>query len=79
MIFCNTEDDNKLINRWVFPGTQGGPLMHTITAKAVAFGEALRPEFKQYQQQIVDNAKALAESLCSRRAIAWSPAARTTI
>lgn len=63
MIFVNTEDDFKLINRWVFPGTQGGPLMHTITAKAVALGEALRPEFKVYQQQIVDNARALAESL----------------
>jgi glycine hydroxymethyltransferase len=66
MIFVNNEDDFKLINRWVFPGTQGGPLMHTITAKAVAFGEALRPEFKQYQQQIINNAKALAESLQSK-------------
>jgi glycine hydroxymethyltransferase len=66
MIFCNTEDDYKIINRWVFPGTQGGPLMHTITAKAVAFGEALKPEFKDYQQQIVNNARALAESLQSR-------------
>ncbi|MCK4340946.1 MAG: serine hydroxymethyltransferase [Phycisphaerae bacterium] len=65
MIFCNTEDDFKLINRWVFPGTQGGPLMHTITAKAVAFGEALRPDFKEYQQQIVNNAQALAEGLKS--------------
>ncbi len=66
MIFCNTEDDYKLINRWIFPGTQGGPLMHTITAKAVAFGEALRPEFREYQQQVASNAKALAESLQSK-------------
>ncbi len=66
MIFVNNEDDFKVINRWIFPGTQGGPLMHTITAKAVAFGEALRPEFKQYQQQIVDNARALAESLMGK-------------
>ncbi len=66
MIFTNNEDDFKLINRWVFPGTQGGPLMHTITAKAVAFGEALKPEFKEYQQQILDNAQALAESLTAK-------------
>lgn len=66
MIFCRAGDDAKLIDRWVFPGTQGGPLMHTITAKAVALGEALRPEFKQYQQQIIANARALAESLQSK-------------
>lgn len=66
MIFVNNEDDFKLVNRWVFPGTQGGPLMHTITAKAVAFGEALRPEFRVYQQQIMNNARALAESLQSK-------------
>jgi glycine hydroxymethyltransferase len=65
MIFCR-QDDAKLIDRWVFPGTQGGPLMHIIAAKAVAFGEAQRPEFREYQQQILDNAKALAESLQSR-------------
>ena len=65
LIFCR-EQDAKLIDKWVFPGTQGGPLMHVITAKAVAFGEALRPEFKTYQQRILDNAKALAESLQSR-------------
>jgi glycine hydroxymethyltransferase len=66
MIFVNNEDDFKLMNRWVFPGTQGGPLMHTITAKAVAFGEALKPEFKEYQQQIINNAKALAAALQSK-------------
>ena len=64
MILCR-EEDAKLIDKWVFPGTQGGPLMHIIAAKAAAFGEALRPEFKQYQQQVLDNAKALAESLQS--------------
>ncbi len=63
MILCNDEANAKLMNRSVFPGSQGGPLMHVVAAKAVAFGEALRPEFKQYQQQILDNAKALAESL----------------
>ncbi|MBS1149259.1 MAG: serine hydroxymethyltransferase [Myxococcaceae bacterium] len=53
----------KAINGQIFPGIQGGPLMHVIAAKAVAFGEALRPEFKTYQQQIVKNAQALAEGL----------------
>ena len=56
----------KKIDSAVFPGLQGGPLMHIIAAKAVAFGEALRPEFKTYQQLILDNAQALAESLLSR-------------
>ena len=56
----------KRIDSAVFPGLQGGPLMHLIAAKAVAFGEALRPQFKVYQQRILDNAKALAESLLSR-------------
>jgi glycine hydroxymethyltransferase len=65
MILCR-EEDAKLVDKWVFPGTQGGPLMHQIAAKAAAFGEALRPEFKVYQQQVLDNAKALAESLQSR-------------
>lgn len=55
-----------LIDRAVFPGTQGGPHMHTIAAKAVAFGEALKPEFKDYARQIVDNAKTLAEELQKR-------------
>lgn len=53
------------INKFMFPGTQGGPLMHTIASKAVSFREALQPEFKTYQQQIVKNAKALAEVLLS--------------
>ncbi len=56
----------KKIDSAVFPGLQGGPLMHIIVAKAVAFGEALRPEFKTYQQAVLDNAQALAESLVAR-------------
>src|SRR5436190_21740432 len=63
MIMTNDEELNKAINRSVFPGSQGGPLMHIIAAKAVAFAEDLRPEFKAYAQQIVKNAKALASAL----------------
>ena len=66
MILSNNLDIGKKINSAVFPGLQGGPLMHVIAAKAVAFGEALRPEFKAYAQQVVDNAKALAEVLVKR-------------
>jgi glycine hydroxymethyltransferase len=62
MIMCN-EDRAKDLDRVVFPGIQGGPLMHTIAAKAVCFAEALRPEFKEYQKQIVANAAALAARL----------------
>jgi len=64
MIMCK-EDYAKVLNSRVFPGSQGGPLMHIIAAKAVAFKEALKPEFKEYQSQIVKNAKALAEGLIS--------------
>lgn len=63
MILCNDEAIAKKINSAVFPGTQGGPLMHIIAAKAVALGEALKPEFKEYQQHIVDNAQALAGAI----------------
>jgi glycine hydroxymethyltransferase len=63
MILSNDEDIGKKINSAVFPGLQGGPLMHVIAAKAVSFGEALRPEFKVYAQAVVDNAKVLAEAL----------------
>ncbi len=63
IVLTNDEAIAKKINSAVFPGMQGGPLMHVIAAKAVAFGEALRPEFKVYAQQIVTNAKALAETL----------------
>ena len=62
MILCRAEYA-KAIDKAIFPGTQGGPLMHVIAAKAVCFGEALAPEFKTYQQQIVKNAAALAKSL----------------
>ena len=63
LILTNDEELAKAINRSVFPGSQGGPLMHIVAAKAVGFGEALRPEFKTYSQQIVKNAKALASAL----------------
>ncbi len=62
-ILTNDEELAKKINSAVFPGNQGGPLMHVIAAKAVAFGEALRPDFKLYAKNVVENAKALAESL----------------
>ena len=63
MILANDEDIAKKMNSAVFPGLQGGPLMHVIAAKAVALGEALQPAFKSYAQAIVANAKALAASL----------------
>ena len=62
MILCK-EEYAKAIDKAIFPGTQGGPLMHIIAAKAVCFGEALRPEFKEYQKQILKNAAALANAL----------------
>ncbi len=65
LILCK-EEYGKAVNKGVFPGTQGGPLMHVIAAKAVCFGEALTDGFKAYQQQIVKNAKALANGLVSR-------------
>ena len=63
LILSNDEEIAKLINKAIFPGTQGGPLMHTIAAKAVCFGEALKPEFKTYAEQIIKNTKVLADSL----------------
>jgi glycine hydroxymethyltransferase len=63
MILSNDEGLGKKFNSAVFPGLQGGPLMHVIAAKAVAFGEALRPEFRTYQRAVVDNARMLAETL----------------
>ena len=63
MIMTNNEEVAKLINKAVFPGTQGGPLMHIIAAKAMAFKEALTDEFKEYQKQIVKNASVLAKTL----------------
>ena len=65
LILCK-EALRPAIDKAVFPGNQGGPLMHVIAAKAVCFGEALKPEFKEYQQNIVNNAKALAEGLTKR-------------
>ena len=64
MILCKAEYA-KLIDKAVFPGTQGGPLMHIIAAKAAAFGEALKPEFKTYQEQILKNSKAMSEKFLS--------------
>ena len=63
VILTNNEELAKKFNKAIFPGTQGGPLEHVIAAKAVCFGEALKPEFKAYQQRVVDNAKALAAAL----------------
>ncbi|MBF0168368.1 MAG: serine hydroxymethyltransferase [Alphaproteobacteria bacterium] len=66
MILSNDEEIGKKINSAIFPGIQGGPLMHVIAAKAVAFGEALRPEFKLYAKQVKENAAALADRLMKR-------------
>src|SRR5262249_14593247 len=66
LLLCQDEEIGKKINAAVFPGLQGGPLMHVIAAKAVAFGEALNPSFKAYARSVVDNAKALAETLVGR-------------
>ena len=66
VILTNNDDLIKKINKAIFPGTQGGPLMHVIAAKAVCFGEALKPEFKAYQTQVVRNAKALADALMAQ-------------
>jgi glycine hydroxymethyltransferase len=63
MILSNDEDIGKKVNSAIFPGTQGGPLMHVIAAKAVAFGEALRPDFRDYASRVVENASTLADTL----------------
>lgn len=63
LILCNDEEIATKINKAIFPGTQGGPLMHTILAKAVCFGEALTPDFAEYAKQVVKNAKAFADAL----------------
>lgn len=65
LILTNDEEIAKLINKAIFPGTQGGPLMHTIAAKAVCFGEALKPEFKEYAKRIIENTAVLADTLVS--------------
>ena len=66
MILCNSFEFGKQFNKAIFPGIQGGPLMHVIAAKAVALGEALKPEFKEYAAQVVKNAKVLAAELDAR-------------
>jgi glycine hydroxymethyltransferase len=66
MVLSNDLKLGKKIDQAVFPGLQGGPLMHVIAAKAVAFGEALKPEFRLYGRQVIDNARALADSLAAR-------------
>ncbi|MGE5085712.1 MAG: serine hydroxymethyltransferase [Bacillota bacterium] len=66
MILTNSEEKAKLMNSRIFPGIQGGPLEHVIAGKAVAFGEALKPEFKQYSEKVIQNAKALSEELLSQ-------------
>jgi len=66
LILCNSEEIAKKINSAVFPGTQGGPLMHVIASKAVCFAEALKPEFKEYGRQVKKNAKVLADELMKR-------------
>ena len=77
IILCK-EEYAKEIDKAVFPGMQGGPLMHVIAAKAVAFGEALQPEFKRLPAQVVANAKALADGAAASAASGSSPAAPTT-
>ena len=66
LILTNDEEMYKAINKAIFPGTQGGPLMHIIASKAVCFGEALKPEFKDYGRRVVENAQALAKNLMDR-------------
>ena len=66
LILCRDAEFGKQFNKAIFPGIQGGPLMHVIAAKAVAFKEALSDEFKVYQQQVLDNAKALADELVKK-------------
>lgn len=66
LILCDDEEIAKKINKAIFPGSQGGPLMHIIAAKAIAFKEALSPEFKEYQAQILKNAKVMADRLMQR-------------
>ncbi len=63
LILTNDEELGKKFNKAIFPGTQGGPLMHVIAGKAVCFGEALKPEFKEYQQRVIDNCQALAKAM----------------
>ena len=79
MVLTNDEEIAKKINSAVFPGLQGGPLMHVIAAKAVAFGEALKPEFKAYQQRVEGQCQGAGRDARRLGARASSPAAPTTI
>ena len=67
VILCRDEELGKKFNKAIFPGTQGGPLMHVIAAKAVCFGEALQPSFREYGQKVIENAQALAQGLLKRK------------
>lgn len=66
LVLCNDEELGKAFNKAIFPGTQGGPLMHIIAGKAVCFGEALKPEFKEYQKKVIENCQALVKGLLAR-------------
>ncbi len=66
LILCNDEEIAKKVNKAIFPGIQGGPLMHVIAAKAVCFGEALKPEFKEYGKKVISNCKALENALSAQ-------------
>lgn len=66
LILCNDEELGKAFNKAIFPGTQGGPLMHVIAGKAVCLGEALKPEFKEYQKNVIENCQALVKGLLAR-------------
>ncbi len=65
-LILTKEEHAKKVDKNIFPGIQGGPLMHVLAAKAVAFGEALNPEFKEYQEQVIKNAKTLAGRLSEK-------------
>ena len=66
LILTNNEEIAKKVNKAIFPGIQGGPLMHVIAAKAICFGEALKPEFKEYGKRVISNSKALENALCAQ-------------
>ena len=66
LILTNNEEIATKVNKAIFPGIQGGPLMHVIAAKAICFGEALKPEFKEYGKRVISNCKALENALCAQ-------------
>ena len=79
MILTNNEELFKKINSALFPGLQGGPLMHVIAAKAVAFGEALKPSYKKYVRRVVENAQVLASGLSNRENVSYTHLTLPTI